>query len=90
MCYLFTMVALGRFQQIQHSFLVTGHSYLPNDRDFGRTELNKWKNERVYTDAQWMSIIEGTRRRKPFQSVPATQSMFYDTLGTSHPFSKRQ
>jgi len=33
---------------------------------------------RVDTDAQWMSIIEGVRRRKPFQSVAGTQSMFYE------------
>ena len=77
MSYLFTLVAVGRFQQIQHSFPVIGHSFLPNDRDFGRTEINKRKNERVYTDTQWMSIIEGARQRKPFKAVQATQSMFY-------------
>lgn len=53
MCYLFTVVALGRFQQIQHSFPVTGHSYLPIDRDFGRTELNKQKNEFTLMPSGW-------------------------------------
>ena len=64
MHYLFSLVATGKFRHIRHSFPVTGHSYLPNDRDFGRTELNKRKNERVYSPDQWMAIIQGARRRK--------------------------
>ena len=59
-------------------FPVTGHSFLPNDRDFGRTELNKRKNERVYSPQQWMNIIEKSRVHKPFQSVDCDQSMFLD------------
>ena len=41
--YLFTLVKLGRFEHIQHHFPVRGHSFLPNDRDFGRTETKKSK-----------------------------------------------
>ena len=41
MHYLLSLVALGRFQCIRHSFPVHGHSFLPNNRDFGRTEVNK-------------------------------------------------
>ena len=78
MHYLFSLVATVKFRHIRHSFPVTGHSYLPNDRDFGRTELNKRKNERVYSPDQWMAIIQGARRRKPFRPVKGTQSMFLD------------
>ena len=35
-------------------------------------------NARVYTADQWMSIIEGARRHKPFNTVLATQSVFND------------
>ena len=38
--YLFSFVAVGRFQHIWHSYPVTGHPYLPNDRDYGCSELN--------------------------------------------------
>ena len=69
MQYLFTLVSMGRFRCIQHSFPVTGHSFLPNDRDFGCTELWKRKNERVYTPKQWMDIIEIARVHKPFKTV---------------------
>ena len=36
--YLFTLVWQGKFEHIQHHFPVRGHSFLPNDRDFGRTK----------------------------------------------------
>ena len=52
MRFLFCLVAQGRFQQIRHTFPVTGHSFLPNDRDFGRTEVEKRKNECIYTPSQ--------------------------------------
>lgn len=32
---------LDRFQQIDHKFLVRGHTYLPNDRDFAHIEKRK-------------------------------------------------
>ena len=40
-----------------HTFPVRGHSFLPNDRDFGRTEVSKRKNERVYMLDQWLYIL---------------------------------
>ena len=64
--YLFTLVKLGEFQHIQHHFPVRGHSFLPNDRDFGRTEMQKRKAERVYTSDQWYEVMKGARRRNPF------------------------
>ena len=76
MQYLFTLVSEGKFRHIRHYFPVTGHSFLPNDRDFGRTELNKRKNERVYSPEQWLAIIKGARQRKPFQPVLVDQSIF--------------
>lgn len=35
--------------KITHTFPMRGHSYLPNDRDLGRTELKKRKQEQIYT-----------------------------------------
>ena len=45
--YLFCLAASGRFKHISHTFPVRGCSFLPNDRDFGRTEVSKTKHERV-------------------------------------------
>ena len=41
------------FQCLRHTFPIRGHSFLPNDQDFGRTEVNKRQNERIYTPNQW-------------------------------------
>ena len=52
MHFLFTLVHIGRLQHIRHYFPVRGHSFLPNDRDFGCTEMKKKKVERVYVPEQ--------------------------------------
>ena len=76
--YLFTLVAVGKFKHIRHTFPVRGHSFFPNDRDFGRIELAKHKHERVYTTQQLKDIIEKARRHKPFKTISPDQSMFLD------------
>ena len=75
MQYLFTLVRTGRYKLIQHHFPVRGHSFLPNDRDFGRTESKKKRQERVYTPEQWHDVIRSARRRNPFTATPVTQDM---------------
>ena len=89
MHYLFTLVVQGRFSYIRHTFPVRGHSFLPNDRDFGRTELAKRTNERVYTPAEWMDIIKGARRRKPFEVVAVDQCLFVGYADHFNPLFKK-
>ena len=78
MSYLFTLVTTGRFLRITHTFPVRGHSFLSNDRDFGRTEMRKRKHERIYTCDQWMDVIRKARVRKPFEVVACDDAMFLD------------
>ena len=78
MSYLFTLVFTKRFSKITHTFPVRGHSCLPNDRNFGRTEMKKRKHERVYTCEQWMDIIRSARICKPFKVVECDRTMFLD------------
>lgn len=80
--YLFTLVRTGRFKFIQHHFPVRGHSFLPNDRDFGHTETKKKRHERVYTPEQWHDFMRSARRRNPFNVTPVSQDMVKDY--TSH------
>ena len=56
--------------EINHKFMVSGHSYLPNDRDFGKVENAKKRHENVYTPQQWMKIVEEANRKKAFNVVP--------------------
>ena len=45
-------------QSWTHTFLESGHSYLPNDTDFGKIESVKKKNVGIYTLSDWTSIIQ--------------------------------
>ena len=41
-----------------HSFLESGHSFLPNDTDFGKIEKAKNKNLNIFTANEWKDIIK--------------------------------
>ena len=44
MHYLFSLVRMGKFKLIRHFFPLRGHSFLPCDRDFAKTETKKRKD----------------------------------------------
>ena len=69
---------MGCFKHIRHTFPVKGHSYLPNDRDFGKTEKKKQKMERVYVPEQWADIIRSACKKQPFVVHSVTQAEVFD------------
>jgi hypothetical protein len=87
--YLFTLVRLGRFEHIQHHFPVRGHSFLPNDRDFGHTETKKKKVERVYVPDQWYDIMKSARKRNPFEVHKVVQEEVKDFGAHLMPYFKK-
>ena len=89
MHYLYTLVHTGKFSKITHVFPVREHSFLPNDRDFGRTEMKKRKQERIYTCEQWMEVIRKARIRKPFEVVACNNTMFLDWSAHLSQFFKK-
>ena len=60
---------------IDHVFMVSGHSFLPCDEDFGLDEKQKHKTEAVYSLSQWMSIARRARK-KPFEVIEMTAESF--------------
>ncbi|PSN36258.1 hypothetical protein C0J52_25334 [Blattella germanica] len=46
----------GRFEQIFHYFPVRGHSYLPNDRDFGTMKRMIRKHDPIYTPDEYVEL----------------------------------
>lgn len=65
---------------VDHKFLVSGHSYLPNDQDFGLIEKAKKKKEHVFVPEDWHAITREAKRKKPrFDVIPMTADMFYST-----------
>ena len=67
-CTLMYIVASSEFsyKSIDHKFMVSGHSYLPNDRDFSSIETSKRKRSHIYTPQDWYELIRTARRKNPF------------------------
>ena len=67
---------ISNIEEINHKFLVCGHSYLPNDSDFGVIERATQKSCELYVPEQWCSIIEKCSRKNPYTVVRMKQEMF--------------
>ncbi|ELU01880.1 hypothetical protein CAPTEDRAFT_191306 [Capitella teleta] len=70
------------YEQIDHIYLIRGHTFLPNDRDFALIEKYKRKQE-VLLPTDYVRIIEDTRTTQPFK-VEVMQSidmMDFKSLG---------
>ena len=64
------------YTTIDHKFMVSGHSYLPNDRDFGSIELARRRQTSLYVPEQWGELVRKARRVNPFQVRWMTQADF--------------
>ena len=51
---------------VNHKFMVSGHSYLPNDADFGIIERTKPKSTEIFVPEQWYKLIENCSMKKRF------------------------
>jgi hypothetical protein len=50
---------------IDHKFLVSGHSFLPNDADFGVIESASQKHTQIFSPENWIEIIKNSKRKHP-------------------------
>jgi hypothetical protein len=67
---------VSSIREINHKFMVSGHSYLPNDRDFGVIERATNKANELYVPEQWCQLIEKCNQKNPFEVKRMQQSMF--------------
>ena len=51
---------------INQKFMVPGHSYLPNDRDFGSVETAKRRAQHLYIPQHWYELVRNAHRANPF------------------------
>lgn len=51
---------------IDHKFLLSGHSYLPNDADFGIIEMALRKKNFLYTPQDYYDVITQCRKHDKF------------------------
>jgi len=67
------------FEKITHTFLVSGHSYLPNDADFGVVERSKPKSSEIFCLDQWCKHIEACCKKNPFRVQVITADELFTT-----------
>lgn len=90
-------LALMRFIQtdettidtIDQQFLISGHSFLANDSDFGSVELAS-KGKTIYTPDHWYDIMATCRRKKKIIVCKMTNDEFYTTSLLERNISKRK
>lgn len=63
---------------IDHKFLVSGHSFLPNDADFGVIEKAKPKTQEIFTPDAWYSFVRIAKRHRPYRVTEMERSDFKD------------
>ena len=73
----FQVICFWNLQQIDHKYLVRGHTYLPNDRDFAHIEKRKG-SAIVHVPEGWKKIVEEACPKKPFNVVTMDLSHFND------------
>lgn len=60
---------------IDQKFMVSGHSYLPNDSDFGLIEQAA-RNKIIYTPDDWYSVIRTSRKQNKFMLIKMHEEDF--------------
>jgi hypothetical protein len=64
---------------VDHKFLISSHSYLPNDRDFGVIEMVLREKDILYTPNDYYSVIAACRR-KPFTVHNMEEKDYFNTI----------
>ena len=54
------------YKLVDHKFMLSGHSYLPNDRDFGSIEKANRKTQHIFVPDDWCTLVEKARTKNPF------------------------
>ncbi|GFW03109.1 uncharacterized protein TNCV_157291 [Trichonephila clavipes] len=66
-------------ESIELKFLLSGHSYLPNDADFAVIEAYAKKIPYIYNPSDWYHIIQNSKIKNPFRVVEMNPQEFLST-----------
>lgn len=67
------------FKTIEHRFFVSGHTYMPCDRDFGVIETYKKKYiSNIYCPNDWFEVVKNANKKNPFVVCVIKQEDFID------------
>ena len=76
-CFWRCLIFDGQFVRIDHKFLVRGHTYLPNDRDFTLIEKKKG-SAMVHLPEDREEVVRDACPSKPFQIQRMNKDDFLD------------
>lgn len=79
------LVANGLFDSIEQRFLVSGHSFMPCDRDFGLIEKRK-RNMKAFIPKDLIPVIESARYNPPFKVLDMTNFGFWNIKEPANEF----
>lgn len=75
---------------IDHKFLYSGHSYLPNDADFGTIEKSIRKKNLLYIPTDYYTIIQQCRKHKKFILHEMKRDDFVSTKSLENAILRRR
>lgn len=81
---------LSVVKEIHHTFLVSGHSYLPCDQDFGLVEKQKKFFRDIFVPDDWNKVVESARKRLPFKVIKMSSNDFYSTVNLEKNLTNRK
>ena len=61
---------------VDHKFMLSGHSYLPNDRDFGGIEAARCRRTTIFVPEDWYTLVAEARRTNAFHVQRMEQAHF--------------
>jgi len=70
-------------QSVTLHFMQSGHSFLPNDADFGVIERAKKGAVEVYLPQHWQKVVANARKRHPFAVIDMQSEDFIDLTAMS-------
>ncbi|CAG9765894.1 unnamed protein product [Ceutorhynchus assimilis] len=66
-------------ESIELRFLVSGHSFLPNDSDFGDVECVLKRQTKMYSPEDYIQVMKSCRRQHPIEIVSMEKKNFVST-----------
>lgn len=64
-CFWMRVISEYQIDNVIHRFPIKGHSFLPNDRDFGDVEKAKKKKDALYTVKQYAEMMRKSKKKRP-------------------------
>lgn len=73
-CFFMWLCDVKGFETWEHTFMESGHSYLPNDRDFSVIE-KKAKRKSIFSKQEWFALVKSAMTKQPFEVIEMKNKM---------------